>query len=77
MKTGYRIELSVQEMNTILTAFSARAAELAAMVERSKMTKGAGAYSGRKYLEKEHNELIAIWRKLEDAEYFIETGAKA
>lgn len=75
MKTGYRIELTVQEMNTILTAFSARATELAAMVERSKTLDGPGSYSGRKYLEKELKELTDIWRKLENAEYFIETGA--
>lgn len=71
MNTGYRIELTENELNVILTACSVRENELIRFLDSTQGLPGA-----REHIRKQYNELHDVLPKLRNAEYFIETGAK-
>lgn len=65
MKTGYRVEMSEKELNTILTACSVRLQAIAIILAN---------HPEEKYLTEQYHELRNAMGALENAEYFIKTG---
>lgn len=74
MKTGFRIELSGDELSTVITACGVRLRELSELLEM-RIADAPEAYAGKMYLEKQYRELSAVLRILENADYFVEMGA--
>lgn len=72
MKTGFRIELSGDELSTIITACRVRLRELLDGYEKAERMNDEKAM---KFLLEKHHELHAVVRILENAEYFLEMGA--
>lgn len=72
MKTGFRVELSGDELSTIITACSVRLQELGAGIEKAAKMDDLKSVE---FLSEKHCELRAALRLLENAEYFLEMGA--
>ena len=70
MKTGFRVELSGDELSTVITACNVRLCELSRLLYRM-----SNSDIGRKGVEKKFDELSDVLRLLENAQYFIEMGA--
>lgn len=70
MKTGFRIELSGDELSTVITACNVRLHELSGLLYRMQKTD-----PGRNGIQKAYDELHDVLRILENAQYFIEMGA--
>ena len=72
MKTGFRIELSGDELSTIITACGVRLRELGNGIEKAQKTDDEKSVN---YLLEKYHELHAVVRILENAEFFVEMGA--
>ena len=72
MKTGFRVELSGDELSSIITASGVRLRELLDGYEKAERMNDE---KSMKFLLEKHHELRAALRLLENAEYFLEMGA--
>ena len=72
MKTGFRIELSGDELSTIITACSVRLRDLGNGVEKAQKMDDEKSVN---YLIEKYNKLQAVVRTLENANFFVEMGA--
>lgn len=72
MKTGFRIELSGDELSTIKTACDVRLRELGVGIEKAQRMEDKKSAD---YLIEKYTELYNAIRILERAEFFVEMGA--
>lgn len=72
MKTGFRVEMSADELSTVITACGVRLHELGLGIEKAEKMDDQKSVN---FLLEKHNELRAALRLLENAEYFLEMGA--
>lgn len=72
MKSGFRVEMSADELSTVITACGVRLQELGAGIEKAAKMDDEKAAN---FLCEKYNELRDVLRLLENAEYFLETGA--
>ena len=67
MNIGYRVEMTLDELNTLITACSVRLQELSNLYEREK-----GCYSA--HVLREYDKLFQVRAALENAEFFANVG---
>ena len=71
MKSGFRVEMSADELSVVITACSVRLQELGAGIEKAAKMDDLKSVE---FLLEKHKELRAALRLLENAEYFLEMG---